>query len=273
MSSVILKEAAKHGVNVRIAHSHNSNQDKNFKYLVKMFYRRQIPKYATYLFACSQAAGDWMFCGAKFEVLNNAIDSEKYIYSKDKARSMRQHLGINENQLVVGHVGRFSYPKNHTFLVDVFKNISEKTDAVLLLVGDGKLRSEIENKVKMLGIEERVIFTGLRDDVPDLLQAMDLFVFPSNYEGLPVTLVEAQAAGLPCFISDKVPMECKKTDLVHQIKLTQRADQWAEDVMKYYPYERKNTHKEIVESGFDIKANAKNLVAFYVNELNKVDDR
>ena len=264
LSSVILKEAKKQGIPTRIAHSHSASQNKDMKYPIKMFYRRRISKYATHLIACGTDAGKWMFCGADFEILNNAIDSEKYVYDVERKKSMRQVLGVDDNTLLVGHVGNFTPPKNHAFLIDIFGAISERTNACLLLVGDGALRNEVEKKVKEAHLENKVVFTGVRNDVPDLLQTMDVFVFPSNYEGLPVTMIEAQAAGLPCFISDKVSIECKKTDLVQQIPLSVGADTWAEIILKAQGTERRDTSEEIKRAGFDIQENAKRLQQFYL---------
>lgn len=265
LSSVVLKIAKQCGVPVRIAHSHSSSQNKDAKYPIKLFYKRSIVKYATKLMACSEAAGKWMFGNSsRFIVLNNAIDSSAYCYNEGVRKRVRSELRISDSELVLGHVGRFAYPKNHTFLVDIFKCISERRDSKLLLVGDGKLRHEIENKVCSLGLKDRVIFTGVRSYVSDLMQAMDVFVFPSNYEGLPVTLVEAQASGLPCFISDKVPIECRKTDLVEQINLSSGAGLWADEILSCKK-ERRNTTEEIKASGFDIKENALWLTSFYEN--------
>lgn len=266
MSSVVLKIAKKHKLPVRIAHSHSRSQDKNLKYPIKLFYRHFIAKYATKLFACSEEAGKWMFCGAEFEVFNNAIETEKFLFNEEKRAQVRSLLGIPEDVIVVGHVGRFSYPKNHNFLVDIFKCVSEKAKSKLLLVGDGVLRDSIENKVRSLGLEKDVIFTGVRDDVNDLLQAMDVFVFPSNYEGLPVTIVEAQASGLQCIISENVPIECKITDLVSQIRLSNGAETWAEYATEASRCPRENEYESIKESGYDIEENAKKLLDYYVNE-------
>ena len=265
LSSVVLKIAKQCGVPVRIAHSHSSSQNKDSKYPIKLFYKRFIAKYATHLMACSEAAGKWMFGNnSDFIVLNNAIDAEKYIYDESIRHKMRSEFGIAESELVLGHVGRFAYPKNHTFLIDIFKIVSEKIEAKLVLVGGGKLKAEIEDKVTNLGIKDKVIFTGIRSDVNKLLQAMDVFVFPSNYEGLPVTLVEAQAAGLPCFISDMVPIECKKTNLVKQLNLSSGAGYWADEILACKK-ERRNTFEEIKASGFDIKENAIWLTDYYQN--------
>ena len=265
LSSVILKAAQKHGVPVRIAHSHNSNQDKNLKYLIKLFYRRLIPGYATDLYACGKQAGEWMFMGHPFRIVNNAIDASKYVYSADKAEEVRDKLDIGRNSIVLGHVGRFSATKNHTLLLDIFKAVCDlREDATLLLVGDGDLRTTMEQKAEQLGIRNRVIFTGIRSDVAELMQAMDVFVFPSIYEGLPLTLVEAQAAGLPCVISANIPPECKMTPLVEQISLESTAEFWAEQVLSSVNNERNDTHEQIAAAGFDIVENARRLQDEYL---------
>lgn len=264
MSAIPLKAAKKAGVPVRIAHSHNSNQDRDAKYILKLLYKYRIPKYATKLMACSQAAGRWMFGGREFEVLNNAIDASSYQFDQKIRDTQRKALGIDLDSFVVGHVGRFSPPKNHDFLIDVFAEcVNMKPKAKLILVGDGNLRPGIEEKVRRLGLEASVIFTGVRSDVAKLMQAMDVFVFPSIYEGLPLTVVEAQAAGLPCLISDAVPIECKKTDLVQQIPLSEGAQAWAAAVMHVAGTQRRDTYKEIKAGGYDIIENARKLQCFY----------
>ena len=267
LSSVILKAAKQRGIPVRIAHSHNCNQDKNLKYPIKLYCRRQIPTYATHLFACGQDAGVWMFRGAPFQIVNNAIDAKKYRYDPVHVKQIREELGIPACCFVIGHVGRFAPQKNHEFLTDIFAEVQKsQADTRLLLVGDGNLRSEIESKVHSLGLSEKVFFTGVRSDVPELLQAMDVFVFPSLYEGLPVTMIEAQAAGLPCFISDKVPLECKITDLVTQIPLQAPTEQWTGQILASQNLERKDTYSKIVAAGFDIVENAKWLQDFYLKQ-------
>ena len=267
LSSVILKVAKKCGVPVRIAHSHSGSQDKNPKYLIKLFYKQFIPAYATHLFACGTEAGEWMFGGAPFRILNNAIDTSRYSYNAERHYSIRRELQIPDSAFVIGHVGRFNTVKNHTFLLDVFVNAKEQNDnLMLLLVGDGDLRAEIEQKATSLGISSNVIFTGVRSDVPDLLQAMDCFVFPSLYEGLPVTMIEAQAAGLPCIVSDSVPVECAKTNLVKRIPLAKGPAYWAEEILKNQSHIRQDTKDQIVQAGYDIEANAQWLENFYLEQ-------
>lgn len=268
LSSVILRAAQAHGVPVRLAHSHSADQDKNLKYPIKLWYRRSIPRYATGLFACGKDAGDWMFCGAPYQVINNAIDMAAYIHDSAKRTSIRRQLGISD-ELVIGHVGRFNQPKNHPFLLAIFAALLKKEpDAVLLLVGGGEDMPAIQAKAEALGIAERVRFLGVRSDVADLMQAMDVFVFPSLYEGLPVTMVEAQVAGLPCLISDKVPPECILTDgLVDILPLSKAPEAWAEAIRRKRGTPRTDRCAEIAAHGFDITTEAVKLQEFYLEAI------
>ena len=266
LSSIVLRVAAKHGVPVRIAHSHSASQDKDIKYLVKRFYMKYIPRYATNLFACSNAAGKWMFQDNSYQLISNAIDASEFSFGAQKRGRIREEFGFNDDTLVVGHVGSFWAVKNHTFLIDVF-SILEKINntAKLLLVGYGGRMEEIREKVKNLGLCDKVIFTGIRTDVSDLMQAMDVFVFPSLYEGLPVTMVEAQAAGLPCIISDKVPPECILTEgLVDIMPLSASPEVWAEKVLSKRAIPRTDRRAEIAAHGFDITTEAVKLQEFYL---------
>lgn len=273
MSAIPLKYAKLNGVPIRIAHSHNSNQTKDLKYPLKLFYKTKISKYASKLFACSDEAGRWMFGeNADFTVLNNAIDTEKYLFNNNTAQKVRKELNIKTDSIVIGHVGRFESQKNHSFIIDIFaETLKKNSNSVLLLVGEGSLRKSIEEKVNSLGIKNNVIFAGLRTDVNELLQAMDVFLFPSLFEGFGIVALEAQASGLPCLISDKVPIECKKTDLVYQMKLSDASDKWADKLVELSKIERKNTYEEIRKSGFDIKANAEKLEEFYLNAYKGID--
>ena len=268
MSSLILKSAKKHGVPVRIAHCHSSNQDKDFKYIIKLFYKRLISKYATHLFACSKTAGKWMFGDVPFSVLNNAIDAKQYTYDENKRILVRQEFGISQNEILIGHVGRFSTVKNHVFLLDIFYHIQKTVPSKLLLVGDGEQMPDIKKRTGKFEMQDIVIFAGLRSDVADLLQAMDVFVFPSLYEGLPVTLVEAQAAGLNCLVSDRVPIECNITGSVEQISLKESSDYWAEKAIQMSRGHRENTVEIIRQAGFDIIDNAEKLQNFYTSQWN-----
>ena len=265
LSGVILKAAQEHGVPVRIAHSHNSKQDFNWKYPIKRFYMQKIPAYATALLACGKAAGDWMFGGKPYQILPNAIDLAGYQPEASCRCRMREELGIEENAFVVGHVGRFHPVKNHAFLLRVFAKIKkQRSNACLLLVGDGYLRHKIQKKAEKMGLSDCVIFTGVRQDVPQLMQAMDVFVLPSLAEGLPVTLVEAQAAGLPCVASTGVPKECNVTDLVQFLPLKAGVLAWAEQICKSKGI-NPDTCRLLERSGYAIAANAKKLQQYYLN--------
>lgn len=265
LSSIALQCAKECNIPIRIAHSHSSSAVKNVKYLIKLHYMKKIPNYATHLFACGTQAGDWMFSGKKYEIVRNAIDIGKYQYSSDIAQEVRHELGL-EGKFIVGHVGNFTPAKNHPFLIEVFKEIlKQKSDSQLLLVGGGEGLNSIQEAVQSMGMEENVTFTGVRTDVNRLMQAMDVFVFPSIYEGLPVTMIEAQASGLQCVISDHVSDECIVTKgLVTRVKLEDTPQKWSDLIIKRSHYERKNHRKEIENAGYDIVTEAKRLEKFYL---------
>lgn len=266
MSAIPLKYAARHGVKTRISHAHSSNQTRDKKYFLKLIFKKFIPFYATHLFACAEDAGRWMFGKKKFIVINNAIDTEKYIFDPLKSKKTREELHIPHDAFVLGHVGRFDPPKNHSFILDIFSALlKEHKASYLLLVGDGTLKENIQKKAATLGIENRIIFTGIRNDVEKLLNAMDVFLMPSLYEGLPLSVIEAQASALPCFISDQVPIECDKTGLVTQIPLYESAETWSRAVLKQIGASREDTSKKIKNSGFDITENAKKLQCYYIS--------
>ena len=183
-------------------------------------------------------------------------------------KEKRQELGIDNETFVVGHVGRFADVKNHLFLLDVFKEISLRRPAAeMLLVGDGELRSTVEEKTAALGLQNRVIFTGDRSDVNELMMAMDVFVFPSKYEGLPVTLVEAQCSGLPCIISDTIPSDSILIkELIRIRSLQDPASAWADVALHCRNEDRIVCADKVKEAGFDIEESAKWLEEFYLEK-------
>lgn len=268
LSSIVLKAAYQNHVPVRIAHSHSSSQDRNLKYIFKRHYMKKIPKYATHLFACSKEAGDWMFLGKHYQIVRNAIDTKKFLFNERQRAYMRKKLGISDSELVVGHVGRFSFPKNHNFLIDIFNEMQKiNENSILLLVGAGELEHSIKEKVNKMGLSQKVKFLGKRSDVNNLMQAMDIFIFPSNYEGLPVTLVEAQAAGLPIIKSDRVSSQCEITPYIYTLSLNSSSYEWANKAIQIVNYSsRSNTLEDLIESHYDIYSNAVWLKNFYLNE-------
>lgn len=269
-AAIYLKIAKKHGM-VTIAHSHNTSSGKGISATAKNIMQYPIRHTADYLLACSEYAGEWLF-GKRvkdknnFFILKNAINAEEFIYDEATRNEIRKELGI-ENKFILGNVARFHEQKNHTFLIDVFKNVHDKNnESVLLLVGQGDLKQEIKDKVSDLGLTDSVIFTGVRSDVPDLLQVMDVFVFPSLYEGLGIVAVEAQAAGLKCVVADSVPKEAFVTDLISSVSLKDSSDIWADRILKETTYDRRNTYQEIYDSGYEVKDTSKWIESFYISK-------
>ena len=265
-----LKEAKKLDIPVRISHSHNAPRGFDLKSIIRYYFRANLKPQVTHMFTCGEEAGIWLY-GKKQQdhviMMNNAIDAKLYQYHPAVEEEMRKELGL-EGKFVIGHVGRFFPQKNHTFLIDIFAKVYQQNkNAVLLLVGGGELETEIKAKVEELNLTEVVKFLGVRSDIHRLMQAFDVFILPSLFEGFPVTMVEAQAAGLPCIISDQVPPQCAITDNVEIISLQQSPQQWAERLLTYQNTQKQNTYETIVKQNFDIKANAKWLQKFYLEEL------
>lgn len=261
-----LKVAKECGVPVRIAHSHTSEMIHDFKYIPKLILRSLYTKYANTLFACSKKAGEYFFKGKDYKILNNAIDSKKFIYNEDIRKEMRQKLGL-EDSFVVGHVGRFHPQKNHKFLIEIFAKIKEKKEnAKLLLIGSGDLEKEIKKQVRKLKLQDNVIFLGNRKDMNDLYQCMDVFLFPSLIEGLGIVAIEAQASGTPVICSDQLPPEVEITSICKKISLTENEKKWAEEVIKITNENqtKKNLQQNIINSGFDLVSTVKMLQNFYL---------
>lgn len=268
MSALPLAASKRNGVAVRIAHSHSSSQSRDIKYPIKLLCKRFIRREATDLFACGVEAGRWMFGTDNFKVVRNAINVEEYAFDEVRRERMRERLGIEPSTLVVGHVGRFVPVKNHEFVVEVFSELLKiHPCAVLLLIGDGELRSKMESRVRDFGISGSVRFLGLRSDIPDLMRAMDIFLMPSLYEGLPLVLVEAQATGLPCVISDSIPGDCDFTgSQIRRISLTEKRRRWAEIIVSAFGAINRSCGLQIVrDAGFDAKTEASKLEDFYLH--------
>lgn len=247
------------GAKRRIPHSHSTDS----KHLIAHMLLRPVLVFnATEYFACSEPAAEWMFgkkiCKNKrYQLVKNGIDLARYAYDVNLREEKRKELGISPDTLLIGHVGNFVYAKNHLFLLEIFAKVLElRPDSELLLAGDGELRPDIEQKIEELGIKEKVLLLGMRNDIPDLLQAMDVYLFPSVYEGLPVALVEAQAAGLPCVISDTIAPESKLTDHIKAASLQLPAYKWAEYVLKMSERVRTDSSHILKSAGYDIMETA-----------------
>lgn len=214
MSVFALFAAWRAGVPVRICHNHSTaHWGEGKKTLLKYLLRPFNKLFATDWFACGEKAGRWMYGDRAFEmskvhVMPNAIETEKFAFDPVARVQLRQELGIPQEAFVIGHVGRFTYAKNHEFLLRVFNLIKQqRPNAKLLLVGEGELEQQVKNQVKQLGLESAVIFTGAREDVAKLYSTMDVFCLPSRYEGFAIVALEAQANGLACFFSDRITNE------------------------------------------------------------------
>lgn len=272
-----LRAAKKAGVPIRIAHSHSTtNKAEKKKNMMKMLLRPFSKKYATHYFCCSELAGRWLFGDKAYDsgdvfLLNNAIDLDKFKYDKKIRTEKRKELGIEDDVLVIGHIGRFVAQKNHTFLIDIFNEIYKKNNnTILLLAGQGPLQEEIKNKVNELGLKDKVKFLGQINDAYRLYQAIDIFVLPSLYEGLPVVGVEAQATGLLCELSSDMTKETKVLDTTRFISLNTSAEEWAKIILDdYSKFERRDTIDEITKNNFNIKKEAGKLENKY-SELMRV---
>lgn len=262
--------ARKLDIQHRILHSHSTATKNNFMFKkIHLFNRLFIKIIAKHFYACGYEAGKWMFGEQEeFKIINNAIDTEKYVIDPVKRNNLRSEMGI-EDGFVIGHVGRFVKPKNHTFLIDIFKEIyNSNPKAYLVLIGEGELLPQIKEKVDRLNLSKNVFFLGQRPDVPDLLQVVDTFVFPSIFEGIPIALIEAQAAGLKCFVSDRVSPKSKITKLVRFLSIKDSSAVWANEIlMETGKSIRLNMSSDIKLSNYDISDNAKKLEDMYLDML------
>lgn len=271
LTSVEALEIAKqYKIPVRIIHSHSSFQTGWIHRILHRIHKYRIGRIATHYFACSDLALKWFYDHTsvceKAIVVRNGIDVELFKYNVEVRTFMRKKLGL-EGKSVWGHVGRFIKVKNHKMIIDVFYEYQkDHPDVHLLLVGEGELQNEIRQLVIHLGIQEKVSFLGLRSDIADLLQAMDLFLFPSFFEGLPVALVEAQAAGLPVYASDKISESVDMTGHVHFYPLKWGVNNWKRAIEEDYSvFSRKDCSRKILEAHYDIRTTVSFLEQNYIN--------
>lgn len=261
-----LQCARLNGVNCRIIHSHNSAMAHMKLLPIHNFNKKHIQKLATDYFACSDSAGKWMFEN-QFVVISNAIDTDAFDFNVEKRNAVRRELGIDEETLVIGNIGRFTDQKNHAFLVDTFYEIVRQRPASeLLLVGDGPLNQEIRNRVQKLNLSDNVRFLGVRNDVSSIINAFDVFAFPSLYEGFPVAIVEAQANGLKIFCSEAVSQQALFLDSAQVVSLTLGPKYWAKCILDA-DKTRIIARSKIEEAGFNVRVEAKKLQDFYLSKI------
>lgn len=253
-----------------ILHSHSAGVDGNgrsVKLALHRACRRWLKLIGTDFLSCSDLASDWMFPNISkkdIKLIKNGIDVERFAFDQSRRSAIREQLGLQDN-VVIGHIGRFTYQKNHSYLIDIFARIQKEIPtATLLLIGEGELQDDIRAKVSQLGLSDNVIFHGVCDNVEDLLLAMDAFVLPSHFEGLPIVGVEAQASGLPCLFADTISRETKLTDNAEFLPIgDENIDLWVNAIKSCLSRPREMTSEEIAQAGFSIRDTAETLCDIY----------
>ena len=260
MGFMDLKIAKKAGAKVCCARSSNASDGGGIKnkltHIVgRMLYNKYVDvKIAPSDLAARYTFGDKVYNQGGVNILHNGVDISRFEFNTERRAKVRKEFGISDDCKLIGHVGRFDVQKNHTFLLDIFKKILDCDDkTVLLMVGDGPLQSEMREKAESLGISDNIIFAGIRSDIPDLLAAMDVFVFPSFYEGMPNTVIEAQATGLPCVIADTITKEANITGLVQYLPLGD-PDMWAKAALASIDSTRMDTKDSFISNKYDIES-------------------
>ncbi len=255
-------------VPVRINHSHNTSFNRNLKGYIEFLLTKLVKINSNYLFACSDLAGKYMYGKAKYTIIHNAIDVNRFMYNSSVRDELRKELGI-EDKFVIGHIGRFTLQKNHEFLIDIFYDFLSRKDknAVLLLIGTGELLDKVMCKIKELKIEDSVIYLGVRADTYRLYQVFDCFLLPSFYEGLPVVGVEAQAAGVPMLVSDSVTKEVGLLPTTLFLPIDNGTTCWCESLLNIsFDAKSRIEAKDIVTSkGYSIDEETKRITDFYTS--------
>lgn len=271
---ILYSVAKRKGIKYLISHSHSSSYGTRFiSRLRNRILFRLTAQMSNVHFACSYKAGSFLFGEKEMSkgsvyLLHNSVDCKKYEFNDIQRQKLRKEWNI-EDSLALIHVGRFVPEKNHSYLIDVFAAlVSRKSNAVLFLIGSGPLQTMIQEKVNRLGLGNSIKFLGTRNDICELLQMMDIFVMPSLFEGLPVTLVEAQAAGVPCVVSNNVPGDsCLIPEIYTTISLDMSVEEWCEKIVFLSSCQRKSILLEMQEKGFDIVQTAKHLQNWYISLL------
>ena len=264
------------GVPVRIAENLSSAHPGEKKTIVKNILKPFSKIFPTDLAACSKSCGEWLYGkkdieSGKVRIFNNAISLKKYTYDKELRDNVRNSLGLSDENFVLGHIGRYQYQKNHNFLIDIFDEVYKRDkNSRLLLVGYGDLKEEIFNKINSLGLKDAVIDMGATENIAGLYNAMDVFVLPSFYEGLPVVGIEAQATGLPCVFSTEVTKETGVIPDTKFVELSENKEKWADEILKIRDnYKRVNTEKYIIDAGCDIETEGRKLQDYYFDLISK----
>lgn len=266
VSGIILEAAYDADVPIRIAHSHTmGNKNNLIAKVYKKYLQGKIDKYATHLIACSEETAKWMFKKRASEtlIINNGIDIEKFKFSLEKRKFMRKDLNLFDDTIVIGNVGRFSKVKNHKFMIELFKNFRNRHKAKLLLIGEGELKDSIIEIAKVENILDDIIFRVEKKHIENYYHAMDIYICPSLYEGIPLTLIEAQTNGVPVIASNTIDQRVKITNNFCFESLSSSYDIWENKIKKLLEIGRKNNITNIKEAGYDIKDQTLKLEKFY----------
>lgn len=267
-ASIYLPIAKKQGVPVTIAHARSAGVDPGIKGVITKWLRRNLAQKADFLFTCSELAGEAVFGTQAVKqgrtiMIPNAITTENFLFNADRRIKMRTKLSL-QDKFVIGHVGRFHYAKNHEFLLRIFKEIVDSNpNSFLILLGEGPLMEAVKSEARQLNLEDKILFAGNKDNTGDYYQAMDYFIFPSRFEGLPGTAIEAQAAGLHCLVSNTIAKEVMISENIKQMPITESPHKWAEAVLEDKEYERTDMLKCVQNSGFDATLQAEKMMKFY----------
>lgn len=270
--------ARKHDINIIIGHAHTIKFSESFvSGLRNRILCLGINKACDYKMACSKEAGKLFFgkevFSDRFTILNNAIDVQKYRFRQDKREELRNSLGYKNSDVVIGHVGRFAHPKNHLFLVEIFSYIVKRNSKYkLMLVGEGSLESEVRAVVENKKLSENVKFLGRREDVNLLYSAMDVFLFPSLYEGLGNALIEAQANGLACVASSAIPQQARILSSYKVLSLEKDAEYWAKEVVNLETFRNDNCCELLTAKGYNIEIEGQLLEEKYQSMIERVDN-
>lgn len=268
-NGIVLREAKRNNIKIRVSHAHLNGDYENTNILRKLYrgYSKfLINKNSTNKIACSYKSGQYLYNSNKFVLLNNAIDINQFKFN-EKSNYLKKELELNDSDKIITHIGTFKEAKNHDFIIDIFKELNSINNKYkLILVGRGELEEKIKMKVRDLGLSNKVYFLGVREDIPQILQSTDIFFMPSILEGLPVVLVEAQAAGVPCIISNNIP---EKVDMglgvIKRLNLKDSKEKWIESILNL----RQNNvnfssrKDKIIKNGFDLESNVKFLAKIY----------
>lgn len=269
--AIDLLAAKRAKVKVRIAHSRNTQCDHVFLHgLLKLLFNHSY----THAFACGQEAGEWLFGKRPFTVISNGKNIREYEFNIDFRKKIRAKLALNDNDLALVHVGHFNTQKNHSYLLDIFSSTNKiLPNTKLYLFGTGFLFDSIKEKVKNIGLEDKIIFMGQCSNVNEYLNGMDIMLLPSLFEGLPNVIIEGQICGLPCLVSDKVTKECAITDLVKFLPIDKSPEVWAEEIKNTVLPDRFENNQNIIEqvkkAGYDIETAAENLRNLFFKMVEK----